>query len=91
MSISQSLMIDTKNPAKNDQDKQRLLVMYVPSNLISSLNLIDILKSIQGQCLVVRTVLKDLRGKTILKNTGALLIALNQLDLDCQQWLTQIN
>ena len=42
--------------------------MYVPSNLISSLNLIDILKSIQGQCLVVRTVLKDLRGKTILKN-----------------------
>ena len=52
----ETIKVDIRKPARNDQDKQYLHAMYAPSSLVTNLNLRDILKSMQGPFLAVTTV-----------------------------------
>ena len=52
----ETIKVDIRKPARNDQDKQYLHAMYALTSLVTNLNLKDILKSMQRPFSAVITV-----------------------------------
>ena len=51
----ETIKVDIRKPARNDQDKQCLHAVCALSSLVTNLNLKDILESIHGPFLAVTT------------------------------------
>ena len=63
----ETIKVDIRKPARNDQRKQCLHAMYALSSLVTNLNLKDILESMQGPFLT-ETTMKRFKREDHIKN-----------------------